>query len=172
MVFADNVTNAPTEKAGQLVWDNSLNRLGIGLSNPLDKLHVIGNIRATGSFISGTATYPDYVFQKYFLGESSLNKDYKFSTLEKIEAFVKKNHHLPGIKSAMEVESDGHWDLTQGAINNLEKIEELFLHTIEQEKKIDQLKSENKALNKELETLKGDIDHIKQLLSTKAANNE
>ena len=45
--------------------------------------------------------------------------------------------------------------------------EELFLHTIEQEKKINQLKSENKTLNNELEALKSDIDLIKQLLLAK-----
>ena len=110
-------------------------------------------------------------FQKFFFGASSLNKDYEFLSLQNVEAFVKKNHHLPGIKSASEVESEGQWNLTEGAINNLEKIEELFLHTIEQEKKIDQLKNENKALNKELAALRSDIDLIKQLLLAKNKGN-
>ena len=125
------------------------------------------DVTTTGSYISGTTTYPDYVFQKYFLGRSSLNENYLFTSLIEVEAFVKKFHHLPGIKSAAEVESDGHWDLTQGAINNLEKIEELFLHTIEQEKKIDQLKNENESLSAELQSLRKDMDEIKALLQNK-----
>ncbi|MCM4174296.1 hypothetical protein DHD32_22800, partial [Arenibacter sp. TNZ] len=125
------------------------------------------NVTTTGSFISGTTTYPDYVFQKYFSGHSSLKESYDFTSLKEVEAFVKQNHHLPGIKSASEVESDGHWNLTQGAINNLEKIEELFLHTIEQEKKIDQLKNENESLSTELQSLRKDMDEIKALLQNK-----
>ena len=125
------------------------------------------DVTTTGSYISGTTTYPDYVFQKYFLGRSSLNENYLFTSLVEVEAFVKKFHHLPGIKSAAEVESDGHWDLTQGAINNLEKIEELFLHTIEQEKKIDQLKTENESLSAELQSLRKDMEEIKALLKNK-----
>ena len=125
------------------------------------------DVTTTGSYISGTTTYPDYVFQKYFLGRSSLNESYDFTSLKEVEAFVKVNHHLPGIKSASEVETDGHWNLTQGAINNLEKIEELFLHTIEQEKKIDQLKTENESLSAELQSLRKDMDEIKALLQNK-----
>ena len=94
----------------------------------------------------------------------ALNEDYEFTTLKKVETFIKNHHHLPGIKSAKEVEADGHWNLSDGAINNLEKIQELFLHTIEQEKKIDQLKSENESISEELDTLKKEIEVIKNLI--------
>jgi hypothetical protein len=160
--FSTNGTEAMRIDAGQDV--------GIGVTNPQENLHVAGNIRANGSFISATTTYPDYVFQKYFTGKSVLNNKYQFENLEKIENFIKSNHHLPGIKSAKEVEKDGSWNLTEGAINNLEKIEELFLHTIEQEKKIKDLTLENKELSKKLETLQNDVTVIKQLLETKSKN--
>ena len=48
-----------------------------------------------------------------------------------------------------------------------EKIEELFLHTIEQEKKIKALKNENAHLLNEVEALKRDMELIKELLATK-----
>lgn len=41
-------TGAVTQKAGQLIWDNTNNRLGIGNAAPAEALHVTGNIRATG----------------------------------------------------------------------------------------------------------------------------
>ena len=131
------------------------------------------NITTNGGNFVSVATnlnVPDYVFQKYFLGRSSLNENYDFPNLQEIEVFVKKNHHLPGIKSAKQVEEDGVWNLSASNLQNLEKIEELFLHTIAQEKKIDQLQNENKALTQELEALKGDIALIKQLLQTQAEN--
>ncbi len=187
--FADNATGAPTS-SGQLFWDIPNNRLGIGLSNPQEKLHVSGNILASGningnvitaqgdlvtvsgSIFKGAADqHPDYVFQKYFLGNSILKETYNFQTLALIEAFVKEFHHLPGIKSAEEVKKDGVWDIGASNIQNLEKIEELFLHAIEQEKKIMQLKSENEVLSKTLETLKSDIDLIKKLLLNKEKSN-
>jgi len=56
--------------SGQLVWDSTNNRLGIGVSSPTSVLHVIGNsilngdVSSTGSFIagSGTALLPSFKF--------------------------------------------------------------------------------------------------------------
>jgi hypothetical protein len=127
-----------------------------------------GNVNAN-SFISATATYPDFVFQKYFLGKSTLNTTYEFSPLDTVEAFLKKYHHLPGVKSVDEVKAnDGQWNLTEGALINLEKIEELFLHTIEQEKKIKELESSNKNMATEVEALKAQMEEIKKLLLEKS----
>ena len=127
-----------------------------------------GDINVAGSvFRAAIDLHPDYVFQKYFLGNSVLKESYDFQTLAQIEAFVKKHHHLPGIKSAMEVKKDGVWDIGASNLQNLEKIEELFLHTIEQEKKIDQLKNENQSLSAELQSLRKDMEEIKALLQNK-----
>ncbi|MEE1974283.1 hypothetical protein V1H85_17655, partial [Maribacter flavus] len=119
------------------------------------------------SFITAANVYPDYVFQKYFLGKSPLNDNYTFKDLDEIEQFVKDNNHLPGIKSVKEIQKQGNWNLTEGALKNLEKIEELFLHTIEQEKKIEALQEENLELSKELEALKIQVEAIKKMLSKK-----
>ena len=112
------------------------------------RLHVDGDIRGDDIYSNGILI-PDYVFQKYFLGNSDLKESYDFQTLAQIEAFIKANH------------------LSQSNLENLEKIEELFLHTIEQEKKIDQLKTENESLSAELQSLRKDMDEIKALLQNK-----
>ncbi|NAS14119.1 beta strand repeat-containing protein [Poritiphilus flavus] len=144
---------------------NTSQDMGVGI-DPVEKLHVDGNIRAEGAFISATGTIlpPDFVFETYFNGSSKLDENYRFLPLEKVEAFVRTNKHLPGIRSAYDIMESGQWDLTESSFNNLEKIEELFLHTIAQEKKIKKLESENTALAKELEAIKGDLEVIKSLL--------
>ncbi|TKD59242.1 hypothetical protein [Flavobacterium sp. ASW18X] len=141
--------------------------VGIGTTTPAAKLHVIGNIRADGEIEATgdiTANVPDYVFQKHFLGSSALKADYEFKTLAQIERFVKENHHLPGVTSAKEAQASGVWNLSQSNLQNLEKIEELFLHTIAQEKKIQSLEAEKQALHQEVESLKKDMAQIKAIL--------
>jgi len=136
------------------------------------RLHVDGNIWADGELrASGVLTendpsvvIPDYVFQNYFNGYSSLKPTYSFNELSQVEAFIKKNHHLPGVVSALEAKEDGFWNLSRSNLQNLEKIEELFLHTIAQEKKIKTLENQNENLSKELDDLKKDMALIKEML--------
>ncbi|MBU2899496.1 beta strand repeat-containing protein [Maribacter dokdonensis] len=137
------------------------------------RLHVDGDIRAEGAITaSGTITdgIPDYVFQKYFLGNSILNPSYEFNDLAEIEAFVKENNHLPGIQSAQAVKEQGFWNVSESSRVNLEKIEELFLHTIEQEKKIKELQKANTNMSSELEALKTQMEEIKTMLLEKQNN--
>ncbi|NDV15395.1 hypothetical protein GO009_05090 [Muricauda sp. TY007] len=130
------------------------------------------DVSTTGDFISnGTILdVPDFVFQKYFNGYSSLNNEYRFRNLDEIEAFIRQNNHLPGIKSANEIKAAGKYYLTESSMAQLEKIEELFLHTIEQEKKIENLQSDNENLSKELDSLKAEMKEIKTMLLEKSQN--
>ena len=127
-------------------------------------LNVTGNVEAGSVSVAGTPVHPDFVFQKYYLGSSRLKADYNFQTLGEIETFIKKHHHLPGIKSAEQVKKDGSWNLSESNLQNLEKIEELYLHTIEQEKKINQLQSEKETLSDEIKAMRKDLDEIKRML--------
>ena len=147
--------------------------VGIGTIVPEEVLHVAGNIRADGSFISNDTNIqvPDYVFQNYFDGYSSLKPSYNFSELSQVEAFIKKNKHLPGVTSAAEAKEKGRWNLSASNLQNLEKIEELFLHTIAQEKKIQALESQNQALTNELEAMKTDLELIKKMLMENKKDN-
>jgi len=123
-------------------------KLGIGTSNPDEKLTVKGKIHAE-EIIVDLAVPADYVFQKYFTGNFELKADYEFPKLEEVEKFVKENNHLPGIPSAKEIQEKG---LKVGEMNNLllQKIEELTLLLIEQNKKMAQ---QEERIN-ELETKK------------------
>ncbi|MDY3339370.1 hypothetical protein PG279_09305 [Riemerella anatipestifer] len=143
-------TNAGTVRFGD--------KVGVGVDTPTEKLEVAGNVKATGFVGTNAAIFPDYVFQKYYTGTSSLKADYNFKTLSQVEDFVKTNGHLPGYQSATEIKKQGYIDLMATQLTNVEKIEELYLHSIEQDKAL-------KAKDAEIKELKERLSKIEALLS-------
>ncbi|ACU03286.1 hypothetical protein [Pedobacter heparinus] len=102
--------------------------VGIGTNDPKGyKLAVNGKIRAQEIKVENT-NWPDYVF----------TKDYQLPTLQQTENHIKEKGHLPGIPSAAEVKANGI-DLGEMNAKLLQKIEELTLHLIEQQKQIKDL---------------------------------
>ena len=85
------------------------------------------------------AVAPDYVFETYFNGSSVLKSDYKFLSLNEVASYIRSNHHLPGVPSARQLEMEG-MELKEMNLILLEKIEELTIYTLEQQKEIDHLK--------------------------------
>ncbi len=83
--------------------------------------------------------WPDFVFEP----------GYKLATLDTVEAYIKKEKHLPGIPSAKEIDTKGI-DVAQMASANTQKIEELFLYVIELKKQNDQLRAELQTLKSAL----------------------
>ena len=102
--------------------------VGIGTMNPTYKLSVNGNIRSKEVIVE--SGWADYVFQN----------DYKLPSLKETEQFILKHKHLPGIPSAKEIQENG---LSVGELQTkmMAKIEELTLHIIALEKKIETLKN-------------------------------
>lgn len=80
--------------------------VGIGTENPDALLAVKGKIHSEEVKVD-LAVPADYVFQKYFTGSSELNSDYEMLTLDKVESFLKANHHLPGLSPAKEIQQNG-----------------------------------------------------------------
>ncbi|MDY3316275.1 hypothetical protein PG630_02985 [Riemerella anatipestifer] len=128
--------------------------VGIGVDAPTEKLEVDGKVKATAFMgASGATIFPDYVFQKYYTGTSSLKADYSFKTLSQVEDFVKTNGHLPGYQSAAEIKKQGYIDLMATQLTNVEKIEELYLHLLEKDKEVKALKAKNEELETRLQKL-------------------
>lgn len=103
------------------------------------RLFVRGGILAEEVRIRTYDNWADYVFAE----------DYKLQPLSEVEAYIKNNGHLPNMPSAEEVQKEG---LAVSEIIKLqqEKIEELTLHLIEQEKEMKLLKEQvQQLLNKE-----------------------
>lgn len=108
---------------------------GVSVSNY--KLFVTGGIltdevRVT---LSSSGTWADYVFFK----------DYDLKTLPEVETFIEKNGHLPNVPSAAQVKEDGI-ALGEMAKIQQEKIEELTLYLIQQDKEIKALKAQMQLL--------------------------
>jgi len=103
--------------------------IGIGTSDPKGyKLAVAGNMIAESIKVKLKGAWPDYVFVK----------EYELPSLNDIEKHIKEKGHLPGIPSAREAEANGI-DLGEMNAKLLQKIEELTLHVIEQNKKVTSL---------------------------------
>ncbi|WP_299249076.1 cell division protein ZapB [uncultured Aquimarina sp.] len=117
--------------------------LGIGTTNPDAKLAVNGNIH-TKEVKVDLIGWADYVFKE----------DYNLPTIQQVEDHIATKGHLINIPSAAEVAENG---IQLGEMNAklLEKIEELTLYTIAQQKEIKKLKSENNqqsTINDQLKT--------------------
>lgn len=94
------------------------------------ELAVGGGIIAEEVLVQLQGAWPDYVF----------DQNYTAPDLCAWEEFILKNKHLPGIPSAKEVAAKGSIDLGETQRLLLEKIEQLTLIVIEQQKQIDALK--------------------------------
>lgn len=111
--------------------------IGIGLTNPNFNLEVNGSIKGT-TLHTSTQSWSDFVFEK----------NYKLLTLEEVEQHINKNGHLPEIPSEADVTENGI-NLGEMDAKLLQKIEELTLYVIEQNKQIQELRKEVLALKNE-----------------------
>ena len=110
--------------------------VGIGTTdNQGYMLAVQGDVIAESVTVKLSGNWPDYVFAK----------DYKLWKLEKVEDYIKEKKRLPGVPSAREINDKG---LDLGETNRIttEKLEEVFLYLIEQNKRIKELEKQNAEL--------------------------
>lgn len=89
------------------------------------------------------ASWADFVF----------DKNYVLPKLKDVSKYIQKNHHLPGIPSAAELQENG---INVGEMQTLQmqKIEELTLYMIEMDKKMEAMQTEIDNLKKENGQLK------------------
>ena len=89
---------------------------------------VDGKIRTRGVKVD-TDNWADHVF----------TKEHDRKTLAELEAYIAREKHLPNIPSAAEATREGV-EVSEMLVKLLEKVEELTLYTIEQQKEIELLK--------------------------------
>ena len=123
-------------------------RIGIGTSKPTCLLDVNGSLRANEIKVSSSSG-ADFVFEE----------GYNLRSLEEVSNFISTNKHLPEIPSAEEMEKEGV-DLARLNIQLLQKIEELTLYTIEQEKEI-------KLMRENYSNLMQEVKYLKSMFNTK-----
>lgn len=98
-------------------------------------LFVYGGILTEEVRVMLEGDWADYVFEE----------DYNLPKLEEVEQFIKENKHLPNVPSAKEVAQNGI-ELGEIAKIQQEKIEELTLYLIQQQKELNELKEQVKLL--------------------------
>ncbi|UGU18116.1 hypothetical protein LS482_09575 [Sinomicrobium kalidii] len=103
---------------------------GIGTTSPDAKLAVNGVIHSKEVKVDLNG-WSDFVFKE----------DYNLPTLEEVEQHIKEKGHLKDIPNTKEVKENGI-HLGEMDAKLLQKIEELMLYTIEQEKRIKKLETE------------------------------
>lgn len=131
-------------------------RAAIGSYSSAPSFNMGETLQVLGKITTTSATYPDYVFEDYYTGNSTINANYKFSSLYNTEKFIKENRHLPGVTSLTELQKNDKgysFNITDLSTQTLEKVEELYLHTIEQQKQIDELKDIVKQQQKQIDQL-------------------
>ena len=155
----------------------------IGFHTESDKVLTIQEVGTTGKVGVGTTAFPttvggaDINAYRLFVKGGILTEEirvrtdwadyvfdmnYNLKSLEEVELYIQNNGYLPGMPSALTIKNDG---LELGDITRLqqEKIEELTLYTIAQEKKIT---AQQKAIN-QLESLKKRFDQLEKLIKDK-----
>ena len=116
-----NTDNSTLETA---MFIDKHSNIGVGTTNPNgNRLAVNGTIRAKEVIVE--TGWSDFVFED----------SYTLRSLAEVETHIKEHGHLPDVPSAAVVESEG---LSVGEAQKImmQKIEELTLYVIEQDKKI------------------------------------
>ncbi|CAM1351612.1 hypothetical protein [Tenacibaculum halocynthiae] len=122
---------------------NSDGKVGIGTTTTGNhKLAVEGSIGAREIKVEASG-WSDFVFEK----------NYNLPTLTEVEKHIKEKGHLKDIPSAKDVEKNGFF-LGEMDAKLLQKIEELTLYTLQQEKRLKEQDKKFEKQEKELKELK------------------
>ncbi len=127
--------------------------VGIGTNNTNQyRLAIAGKAIAEEIKIALQPNWSDFVFEK----------DYQLPTLQEVEEHIHNNGHLKDIPSAKEVARNGFY-LGEMDAKLLQKIEELTLYTIAQQKEIIKQKEEIKSLKDDKVIIADLIEKLTQL---------
>lgn len=120
---------------------NNQGKVGIGLTTPDATLSAAPAEELL--LVNGTIHAKEVKVQLDGLADYVFDANYNLKPLNEVEQYIKMNKHLAEMPSASEVSKNG---LSMGEMQNklLQKVEELTLYVIEQQKQIVELKKELK----------------------------
>lgn len=107
-------------------------------------LSTAGNLVITGTLTTAGSTYPDYVF----------SDDYELMPLHDLAEYIEQNRHLPNVPSTDEVDGGKRINMSELQILLLEKVEELTLYTLEQQRTIEEQQASIASLRAEISEIK------------------
>lgn len=122
----------------------SFTQLAINTATPKPgyELSVDGRIVCEELLVQDSADWPDYVFAD----------NYRLRSLDEVESYIKNERRLPGVPAAAQVEQNG---ISIGVMQKrmMEKIEELTLYSIEQNRRLAQQELKIRALEERLQQM-------------------
>ncbi|UZO80679.1 hypothetical protein NBT05_17270 [Aquimarina sp. ERC-38] len=139
-----NTNSVWLQKGDEIFYTEGGVRIGTEKSDPDYSFTVAGKIHVQEVKVDllGAIEPPDYVFYE----------DYNLKTLGQVQNYIVQNGHLPNIPSANEMKEEGI-NLKEFNLKLLEKIEELTLYTIAQEKELKKQKTVNSQLEERLQKI-------------------
>jgi len=117
--------------------------VGIGTTSPSNKLEVNGAIRAKEVIVETTG-WPDYVF----------SPGYALPALDEVRQHIEEKGRLPGVEPASAIDSNGQ-SLGEMQCLMMQKIEELTLYVLEQDRRL-------YAKEKELSKMRTQIEELQK----------
>ncbi len=145
--FKSPVNSKNGQTQHDVIFDGNV---GIGTTSPDAKLTVAGEVKCREVKVTVDAG-ADFVFED----------GYQLKEIEEVETFIKENGHLPEIAPAYEMETEG-MNVSEMNIKLLQKIEELTLYLIEQDKKQKELVGNLEAQQEEIQKLNHKINQLKK----------
>ena len=129
------VWRSPAGQHSDIVYNDG--NVGIGTLDPDPRYRLSVNGRMRSKEVVVESGWADFVFES----------GYQLRTLEELEDFIARYGHLPGIPSAEEVKING---VALGEMQKLllQKVEELVLYTIQQQKQIEELRQMLEKMDK------------------------
>lgn len=95
----------------------------------------VARFNSSGLEVGGTIKAREVNIEIAAGADHVFNHEYELKPLSEVEAFVKENKHLPEIQSEKQMQEDG-LNINEFQMKLLQKIEELTLYVIEQDKTI------------------------------------
>jgi hypothetical protein len=151
---AGGALNFGSNGAASRMFINTAGNVGIGTISPDQKLTVNGTIHSKSVLVDTSVPVPDYVFKS----------DYNLVSLSEIKNYTDKNHHLPGVPAAAEMEKNGI-SLGDMSMTLLKKVEELTLYLVEKDKTEQELKLINEKQSAALKLQQSQINELKKSLN-------
>jgi hypothetical protein len=116
-------------------------------------LLISGKLIAPEVFVTTSIPWADYVFKP----------EYKLRPLSEVNSYIGLHGHLPGMPSAQEIGQQGGFEVARLNVLLLEKVEELTLYSIQQDKLVQQQQQTISTLEQKVLSLEQRI----QALETK-----
>ena len=129
VTIGDNGDVKLSSGGGNILIPHLDTKLCLGTENQDHKLNVNGTIRSTELIVE--SGWADYVFAK----------DYLLKPIADVEKYINEHKHLPNIPPASEIKENG-LKISEISTKMMEKIEEMMLYIIEQNKQIRDLQHE------------------------------